>query len=592
MTKQALKQLGETYGKFFGKGKLTSHGSTLGHTIFGKNIPERTWNFFDDSPMAYSKDNAEVITRAINFDPTLRPDLETLFMSAVESDDALNILDGIIDNFKDEDKMLNQLNQANRSLAKKQRQQFNTGQTLIDEAPTATGGEGRKATAYLAQVGDNAPESLMKKDGSILENFPGQAGKTTTPVDYKTLSQFSGTRSTIPGDTITEVHHAGPLDKLLRLITGHRSYQGVTPNSPSPLIQKGDELFGIKLGNSPQNTVDILGWLNTRGRQAKKRALYEQVGSVMHEKTIDDLLGTSDFQPRTLDYKTGNPELEKLNLETEHFKRLQQQDPSLTVERYMAENKSPITGSAYGKGGVTTKIEIWDPRITDISKRSGNKPLEVIKLTEATYPDRVKLAFNALKKHGIENVDTVRNKWDKKLAEIDSDLDILGVDHPHVHKLIDELEKIEGSALYKIKNMTDDEIFNLSFDDAFKLYVQQMQEAETILANVLKYRYEQVKNIFADLNPDLGKDGWEQLNAEEKNLFFRRNVNTIAVKADVQKDIGLKEATEEIRDWDNHISDTFGWRPQSLWTTIEQIEEIAKEFEETVPVTQPIPGVE
>ena len=43
-----------------------------------------------------------------------------------------------------------------------------------------------------------------------------------------------------------------------------------------------------------------------------------------------------------------------------------------------------------------------------------------------------------------------------------------------------------------------------------------------------------------------------------------------------------------VKNWNNHIADTFGWSPQSLWTTIEEIEEIAKEISAKVQPT--IPG--
>ena len=63
------------------------------------------------------------------------------------------------------------------------------------------------------------------------------------------------------------------------------------------------------------------------------------------------------------------------------------------------------------------------------------------------------------------------------------------------------------------------------------------------------------------------------------------------MKGNIEKDLSIKAALKPIKGWNNHISDVFGWRPQSLWVTIEEIEELAKEFAAKVPTTQPIPGV-
>ena len=92
-------------------------------------------------------------------------------------------------------------------------------------------------------------------------------------------------------------------------------------------------------------------------------------------------------------------------------------------------------------------------------------------------------------------------------------------------------------------------------------------------------------------NPKFPQVPFDELPAEMKQQFFRQNVNTIAVKGNVMKDISIKKAMKPVRNWNNHIADTFGWRPQSLWTSIKEIEEIAKEFAAKVPTTQPIPGV-
>lgn len=533
---------------------LTKWGGDLAHKVFGKEIPQEVIPLFGEKGV--SKIDANTFGRAIEFDPEVREGLDTLFKSAANgSDDAYMLLEAAATNFAEEDAIYRNLNKTQQKLAKRQRAAYNTLQGRIDAAPTATGSSGRTYTANVAGIGRNQPP--------VDTGIPMQASaKQADPVDYTGSSQYSGQGNPLSGDAITQVHHGGGLDDM-SWIFKHRSYQGVGPNSPHPLIELGNKLFGIEIGNSPQNTVDILGMLNKRGRNARVAALSEQVGDVMHSKTIDDLLGTSDFKPAEIPSE-GLAELEQLR------KVL----PDLSVEKYMDTGKNPVTGKAYPRGGVNTQIEIWKPG-ANTSKASNDFPLEVIKLTEKTYPDRVKLAFDAYERHGID-VSQARKKWNKKLATVDPNEDILGVDHPLVHEYINTLKKQEGTALNTIANMSDDEIFNMPMEQAFRLYVQQMQEMETILANVLNFRYNKVKEIFAEFNEELGKDGYETLSAAEKQVFFRKNVNTIAVRGNIEKNLSLKEAQEPIKSWNNHIADTFGWRPQTLFKSIEEIEEIAQ----------------
>ena len=98
-------------------------------------------------------------------------------------------------------------------------------------------------------------------------------------------------------------------------------------------------------------------------------------------------------------------------------------------------------------------------------------------------------------------------------------------------------------------------------------------EMNNKLKNVLTYRYNKVKEIFKELNPN---KSYDSLPAPEKQVFFRKNVNTIAVRGNIDKDLSLKAATRPLKKWNNHIADTFGWRPQTLFKSIEEIEEVAQ----------------
>ena len=548
---------------------MTSWGSKLGRKVFGETIPETVLPLLGRNGM--SPISAQTFGRAIEFDSGVREPLDALLRNAADgSDDAYMILDYAETAFKKEDDQLKSLSKAQRNLAKQQRTNWNVMTDRIEAAPRAKGEKGRRFTANVAQIGRQEPPKIIRnKKGERADIGMMASTKQADYADYTQSSVHSGQESPLKGKPITQVHHGGGLDDL-SWIFKHQSYQAVTPETGHPLIELGNKLFGIEIGNSPQNTADILGWMTKRGRQARVAALSEQVGDVMHSKTIDDLLGTSDFKPR-----------EMSSLERSQFE-IWNKKTGGSVEEFM-DTVAPDTGGKRFPQGSAGKIEIWKPG-ANIRK---DKPLEVIELTPATYPNRVKLAFDAYQRNGID-VTEVRKKWNRKLAKIDPNEEIFGVDHPLVHTFINTLKDKEGTALNAIAKMSDDEIFNLPMEEAFKLYVRQLQEMETVLANVLQYRYKKVKEIFKEFNPD---KSFEKLDADEKRLFFRKNVNTIAVRGNIEQDLSLNASMRPVKNWNNHIADTFGWSPQSLWTTIKEIEELAEEFAQKVPVTQPIPGV-
>jgi hypothetical protein len=194
------------------------------------------------------------------------------------------------------------------------------------------------------------------------------------------------------------------------------------------------------------------------------------------------------------------------------------------------------------------------------------------------------LVFDALDRHGIDTK-TARQNFDRSKILVNSDLDIYGYDHEITHQILREMKKMEGTAQFEIEQLGRDGIFNLSLDAAVKLQLRSSQEMETVLANVLQYRYAQVKELYGRLNPELGPEGYEKLLAGEKQVFFKKNVNTLAVMGDVEKAMTIEAAMKPIKNWNNHISDTFGWRPQSLWITIQELEEVTKEIAEKVQPT-------
>ena len=505
-----------------------------------------------------SRIDIDTFSKGIEFDAGLREPLERTYNLAGEGDvRGYELLTMAGDRFKEENLTAKAFARAEKNYAKSM-------QSLQDAAdPTVTGAKGR-AAKNQAQTG-----------------LEGKSDHT------------AGTLYDRKGLMITNRHHGIGLDDANPVPTWHSSWDEVTPGNPkSPIIQ-ARESVGIKSGNNEENLLDVLDSITQPSRTARIAGITEQTKGILDSKTIDDSLGMTGYQPRTLDTKTGkgNEALEAAGLETQHFEQLRQQDPTLTVERYMAENKSPITGSKYAQGSFPN-IRVFEPGSQHFGPNKA-KPLEVIEIkTAADHKNRFNLIFDALDRHNIDTK-AARQNFKLKELEIDKTLDVYGGDHPIIHKLINTLKKKPGTALNEIETLGQEGVRNLSLEDAIKLDIRSIQEMETVAANVLQFRYAKVEELFKRLqtkNPEYPKVPFDKLPAELKQKFFKQNINTIAVMGNLEKAIPIEKALAKPKNWNNHIADTFGWRPQSIFATVEEIEAVAKELAEKVPTTAP--GVE
>mgnify|MGYP003151933360 CR=1 FL=1 len=534
------------------KGKLMSEfGQALGRKIFGETIPETVQPMFKEGVGGISRVDADTFSKAIDFDPEVREPLDALFRNASEgSDEAYSLLEYAAKDFATEDQALRVKSKAEQNFAKQQRKVWNLKMKEIDQAadPKFTGDPGRRVKA------------------DVQSGFEG-------PKEYT-----SGTQYTREGKMVTNRHHAIGLDDANKVVTQHQSYQGVTPDSPSPIIQARERILGVKSGNFEQNMVDILDSITGPSRQARIAGISQQTNGLLDSKTINDALGMTKYNPREL-----------TDVELGQFETWRQQTGG-TVEDFMA-NVKPDKGSKFTEGQFPD-IRVYPPGAKHSGVNKVKAPLEVIKIDSAAkHKNRFNLIFDALDRNGYDTT-AVRKDFSMKNLEIDSSLDIYGTDHPIVHKLINILKEQPGTALNKIEELGPDGVFNLPLEEAIKLDIRSVQEMETVLANVLQFRYTKVKELFGKLNPELGAEYFERINAAAKQAFFKKNIAAIAVLGNVEKAITPRKALKPIKGWNNHIADTFGWRPQSLWTSIEQIEEITKEINEKVPTTMPIPGVE
>ena len=523
----------------------------LTRTIFGTNpIPKGVGEVLNKT----SKIQAETFTKGIEFDSGLREPLEQVYTLAGQGrSDAYELLTILGRDFKEEALNAKKLKQAQTQYANLQRQ--------IDDA-------------RAGQTGDK-----MRKTSATIQNPEGppthRTGQALKPDDPE-FERY-----------VTEGHHAIILGEGQKIPLQHRSAELITPAQKSPIIEARERIMGIESGNAEANIADVLETMTKESRTARLLSIGEQTDGVIDSKTANDALGMTGYKPRMLD-ETGNVELDKLGLERVHFDRLRQQDPTLTTQRYMDTEKSPTTGRAYTEGSFPN-IRVFLPGSKHTGKNKA-KPFKTIEINNAKdHKNRWNLIFNALDEAGVDTR-KARKNFNQKAQKIDRNLDIYGEDHQLTHRLIEGLKQKEGTAFYEIEQLGPEGVYNLPLEEAIKLDIRAVQEMETVLANVLQYRYGIVKELFYEINPHKGKNGFELLPADEKQFWFKKHVNTIAVRGNVSKAITLDNALKRPKTFDNHIADTFGWRPQSLFATIEEIEAIAKELAEKVPTTQP--GVE
>ena len=576
-------------GGEIGEAVMTQFGKAFGHKVFGKTIPKEVTPLFAKGIGGISEKDAGIFTRAIDFDPEVREPLDGLFRQAADgNDDAYMIMDHMARGFEAEDAALKARMNAQTRLgarnkiygdAQKERKISNKQMDEIDIAPTLKGDKGRAQKA------------------NIQSGFEGPKTHTSSTL-FERL-----------GRMITNMHHALGLDDAFNVIKNHSSYAGITPDSPkSPIIQAREDMLGVKSANYEQNMVDILDSATGDSRAVRKQQLNEMSGGVLDLQTINDMLGTSGSGGSKTNKPLNMRELSKT--ETARFEELRQKDQlvgegqDLTVPEFMDTDLSD-SGRAFGKD-TFPEVRVNTP--------DGKTLLETLKFKNAKeYANRLNMVFDVLEKNGI-NTKAARKNTKMSKLQIDPKLDIHGEDHPLVHSLINALKEKPGTALNKIQELGPDGIFNLSLDEAVKLDFRSLQEMETVLANVLTYRYNKLKEVFGELNPELGAEYFEQIDAGAKRDFFKENMAKVAITGDIRKAINIKNALKPIEDWNNHIADTFGWRPQALWVDIDslppvidkfarrpkqayqpsqtEVEGISKELSETVPATQPIPGVE
>ena len=336
----------------------------------------------------------------------------------------------------------------------------------------------------------------------------------------------------------------------------------------NPIIKKVKEA-GYDFGNHEKNLTDVTDTLGRGFRQAEVDEVTDQVtelGGWVNKDTINDALGESGYRPRILD-ETKKPEFDSLNLEREHFSRMRQQDPNLTVEKYMDTYKSPTTGQAYKQGSFP------DIRVRD----ENDEILEVIPIkTNKDHRNRFNLIFDAYERHG-RDMSNVRKNFKFSKRKIGSEIDIIGPDHKTIHNIIDDvLKKDPNTAMGRLEYLkaNPQEMAKLSDDDMAVAIINAARESEAVTFNVNFNRYQRLLEVFEKYNP--GKN-FESLDALGQQAFFFKHVAEIARKGGVMgntltKEQALVPVTEvpqgfrNIFGWDSQVAEMEAWAKESLET--------------------------
>ena len=515
-----------------GAQQMSKHGEIFAKNIYAGNVPDTVRPLFSDT--GFSKVQVDTFTRAMDTEPSVRGNLQTLINRASEGNpEAFDILTKAHQDFSVHDMRTRTVSKAQTNLGNSQMKKFNQQMGAIDDArnPAVTGAKGRAAK--------NKVQTMFG------------AGSEYT----------SGTKYLRDGQMITNRHHAIGLDDSNNVWQWHSSGADVTPNNPSPILKAREGLMGIKSGNYEQNMVDVLDSITLPSRTARIAQVSEQAGGLLESQTLDDFFGMSKYSPREL------TELEQGQFD------VWRQKTGGTVEEFM-DTVKPDKGSKFPEGSFPN-IRVFKPG------SEGKVLLDTVTIkTAADHKNRLNLVFDVLDKHGHNTAAARKNVKLSKL-QIDPKSDIYGADHPITHKIINALKEKKGTALNEIQTLGPEGVRDLPLDEAIKLDIRSMQEMETVLANVLQFRYKQVAKLYKELNPKgtgpLGST-FEELDGAAKRRFFEQNINTIAVKGNLEKAMNLNTAMKPLKKWDHGIEDTIGWRPQSLFVTVEQIEEIGKEL--------------
>ena len=314
------------------------------------------------------------------------------------------------------------------------------------------------------------------------------------------------------------VHHKGPLKRFGVGLAKHPSFTELTSGAKrSDVSIYMEKNLGIKLGNDPANLVDILETQTYEGRRQAIAGTLKALDNKIHKDTVNDLLGTSDL-------KFGAP------------------PPEDRVQNliYHAEGALGKYPKSEFRGNPFPEIEIKHPETG-----------ELITTWRPQNDNDFKFRFQKVAKILNDNgVDVDITKYNPKNIKISPTAEIYGKDHQTVHTLEKYFARTPGNPLYDFEAAVQDgSIAEMTVPQAGQLAGQAYFLMENINKQVLAYRYNKIKEVFADKNPELDAAYFDKLDIEVQRDFFEANINEIAVKGGMEKIITKEQALTEFKGW-------------------------------------------
>lgn len=385
----------------------------------------------------------------------------------------------------------------------------------------------------LVETGTGDP--MRRASGMFLSSGLG-------PLGYTQTGAYTG--KALPA--ITNIHHAGFLEKLKRIPVAHSSFQEVKAAAargeiiPSPIVEGLEKQKGIKMGNYTENTADVLETLQGPHKQAIQRQISEQI-DLIHPDTANDLRSTTGVNLPDLTPK----QLEQI----ESFKKLwpdepfpEDQLPALTKKNFREIRIIHQNG----------KVEKWTPSNLD------------------EFIDRYNIVAQ---KVGAG----IGEKISRKSMKISPKDEIFSSDHSTIHNYTERLEITPGNPVYEAEQaIVTGKINTMSVDDAIELEYKSIEMMERVLGNTLKARYKHVLAVFKEKYPKGmptygGYAKWKDLGTDARRRFFRENVNEIARRGGLKRPISFKQSTRPLTGWDKGLTDVFNWTPQTLKNKLAEV---------------------
>ena len=267
------------------KGKAMSEvGQALGRKIFGETIPETVQPMFKEGVGGISKVDADIFSKAIDFDPEVREPLDALFRKASGGDDnAYMLLENAAKDFATEDQALRVKSKAQKNFTQQQGivpQKPKKAYQLSDDVEDFMGDTDLETARSWEDTGGELDQALqdmltVKKKTTI--TTPEGKKVTLNKGDMMTPDMLTGSKKDYYNSLIATGFKTAPDDELVYGFGGQElsKMAGLEGKDPgfSPQLHKGKSFHH-------KSMKEIQSSIHKRARELRESG----------EATTDDLI--------------------------------------------------------------------------------------------------------------------------------------------------------------------------------------------------------------------------------------------------------------------------------------------------------------